>query len=85
MGIEENWEEITSEIRSNYPDRKIQEDEESIEVKFDPSTILLIEKDGFVEGSMPQHHFQTDNAKEVTVEDDITMVRGEEFEYMFKK
>lgn len=85
MTLEERWNSILKQIKNNYPNRKIEEDEDSIEVRFNPSTLLLIEKDGFVEGSMPLHHFQVENADEVTVENSITVVRGENFEYMFKK
>lgn len=85
MSLEENWEEIISEIKDNYPNRKIEEKEGIIEVNFDPSTFLMVKKDGFVEGSMPKHHFQSKNVTSVTVENGIAMVTGEDFEYLFKE
>lgn len=85
MTLEKGWDEIVKQLKNNYPNRKIEQKDDSIEVRFNPSTLLLIRKDGFVEGSMPLHHFQVDNADEVTVENNIAVVRGENFEYMFKK
>lgn len=85
MTLKENWSEIVSEIRENYPDRKIEEKEDFIEVNFDPSTFLMVEKDGFAEGSMPKHHFQSKNVTSVTVENGIAMIEGEDFEYLFKE
>lgn len=85
MTLEEKWDSIVKQLKNNYPNRKIDVSEDRVEVRFNPSTVLLIEKNGFVEGSMPLHHFQVDNADEVTVENSITIVRGDNFEYMFKK
>lgn len=85
MSVKEDWDRIVSEIRSNYPERKIEEDGDTIEVSFDPSTFLTVKKDGFVEGSMPLHHFETNDADNVKVNDGITVVRGENFEYLFKE
>ncbi len=85
MGLEDDWDEIVSEVRKSYPDRKIEESEDTIEVSFDPSTFLTLKKNGFVEGSMPKHHFESSNADNVDVRDGITVVRGENFEYLFKE
>lgn len=85
MSLEENWNEIVSQVRQNYPDRKIEEKDDFIEVKFDPSTFLMVEKDGFAEGSMHKHHFQSKNVTSVTVENSIAMIEGEDFEYLFKE
>ncbi|MFB6115398.1 MAG: hypothetical protein ABEK04_03820 [Candidatus Nanohalobium sp.] len=85
MSLEDGWSNILKQIKNNYPRRKIKEKEDRVEVRFNPSTLLIIEKGGFVEGSMPLHHFQVENAEEVTVENNITIVRGDNFEYMFKK
>lgn len=85
MTLDKKWDRIVKQLKNNYPKRKIEEKEEVIEVRFNPSTLLLVQKDGFVEGSMPLHHFQVDNADEVTVKNNITIVRGDNFEYMFKK
>lgn len=85
MSVKEDWDRIVSEIRSNYPERKINEGSDLIEVSFDPSTFLTVRKDGFVEGSMPLHHFETNEAEKVTVRDGITIVKGENFEYLFKE
>ncbi len=85
MTLETDWDEVVSELRKNYPSRKIREEDDRVEVEFSPSTNLLIRKDGFVEGSMPLHHFSTDEAREVEVRSSITVVSGEDFEYMFKK
>lgn len=85
MGLEDDWEEIVSEVRQSYPDRKIEESEDTIEVSFDPSTFLTLKKQGFVEGSMPKHHFESSKAEKVDVRDGITVIRGENFEYLFKE
>lgn len=85
MSLKENWDEIVSQIRRNYPDRKIEEKEDFIEVNFGPSTFLMVKKEGFAEGSMPKHHFQSKNVDSVNVENGITTVEGEEFEYLFKE
>lgn len=85
MSIKEDWDRIVSEIKSNYPERKIEEGDEHIAVNFDPSTFLTVKKNGTVEGSMPLHHFETNKAGDVTVSGGITIVRGENFEYLFKE
>lgn len=85
MSLEEDWDQIVSEVGESYPDRKIEESEDTIEVSFDPSTFLTLRKDGFVEGSMPKHHFESSNAEKVDVRDGITVIRGENFEYLFKE
>jgi hypothetical protein len=85
MSVKEDWDRIVSEIRTNYPERKIEQGDGRIEVNFNPSTFLTVQKDGFAEGSMPLHHFETDEARDVEVSNGITVVRGENFEYLFKE
>lgn len=85
MSLEEDWNKIVSQIRSSYPDRKIKQDEGMIEVNFDPSTFLTLRQGGFVEGSMPKHHFESSNAESVTIRNGITVVKGKCFEYLFKE
>ena len=85
MGLEDDWDEIVSDVRKSYPDRKIEEREDTVEVSFDPSTFLTLKKNGFVEGSMPKHHFESSKADKVNVRDGITVIRGENFEYLFKE
>ncbi|AOV95192.1 hypothetical protein AQV86_04715 [Nanohaloarchaea archaeon SG9] len=85
MSFEDDWEKVVSRLKSSYPDRMIDEGEERIQLRFSHSTFLTLEKDGFVEGSMPKHHFETGNAESVEVKNDITVVRGEKFEYLFKE
>lgn len=85
MGIKEDWDRVVSEIKANYPERKITIEDDVIEVDFDPSTFLTIKKEGLVEGSMPKHHFESRNVTSLQVNDGITKVRGENFEYLFKE
>lgn len=85
MAFDREWSEIVSDLRQNYAERYIEEGEDRIEISFSGSTNLLVKKDGFVEGSMPLHHFETSEAVELKVQGGITLVRGEGFEYLFKK
>lgn len=85
MSIKEDWNRIVSEIKANYPERKITVEDDRIEVDFDPSTFLTVKKEGLVEGSMPQHHFESRKVNSLEVKDGITKVRGDNFEYLFKE
>ncbi|MFB6180395.1 MAG: hypothetical protein ABEJ93_00815 [Candidatus Nanohalobium sp.] len=84
MDLEEDWNTIVKRIKKTYPERKIEEEEDMVEIRLRPRKFLMIDRQGKVEGAMPRHHFQSEGVERVLVENGITRVIGDGFSYMFK-